>query len=77
MDGKAVVTPELMPVISVPVALTFRGRHTPVRRVDKTVTGLPGQAPVGSDALVRPRTRRPCRRAGKSRTGQSMKSVSK
>lgn len=41
MGGKAVVTPKLMPVISVPVALTFRGRHTPVGRVDKTVTGLP------------------------------------
>ena len=33
----------------------FRGRHAPVGRVDKTVTGLLRQAPVKSQTPVRPR----------------------
>ncbi len=43
--GKAVRAPELMPAMSVPVGLPLQGRHAPVGRVDKTVTGLPDQAP--------------------------------
>lgn len=45
MSGKAVMAPQLMPTMSAPVALPLRGRHAPVGRVDKTVTGLPDQAP--------------------------------
>jgi hypothetical protein len=45
MGGKSVMAPELTPAMSVPVRLPLRGRHAPVGRVDKTVTGLPDQAP--------------------------------
>ncbi len=45
MGGKAVMALELMPAMSAPVALPLRGRHAPVGRVDKTVTGFPDQAP--------------------------------
>ncbi|SFL68411.1 hypothetical protein SAMN05192584_12439 [Streptomyces pini] len=65
----------VMLVMSVLAACPSRGRHAPVGRVDKTVTGLLDQAPMRSQPPVRPRAWRSRRRADKSQTGQSATSV--